>query len=614
MKIEYKDVAVVMDFLNDAMKKEKEWLAVNPEMESITPDGFLFFDTAKEAEEFQSKEGNQKMKLLPMEATWKFMEIEVNASIASGYFDDVKIDPTEISQIQEQINFSHTAKGLEELMQSFDWSYTFYDPLEANAEIDSQDDRLLFERLDYLMEQLQQVAASSGRGALLVENLTAKYWTGQPMEAQIVSQFSKEHHIHNNLSLNMIQRAEHPISKEVLDAAETALRNGENWMAYNTHSYLLELSDVQFFSTNDEANQYARDNISDQDGFKVIPFNSVQDILKQIPYGQMVQEPSMRIDPDRNPLINKDGNAFTDALIDHIESQQNLNNKNHVMNENNFSYLKDNVKFSGFGESLVGELEKNLKEQKPEFQLHFTTQINNRPFNATLQFGRSENSDMYFFNGYKASIEKKNGEKVEQSFRLYKGKGVKAKEAYNLLQGRAVFKELTNKDDQPYKAWLQLDFENKDKYENHAVKQYHEKYGYDLKEAVSKFPVVELDGGKNEEDLLKSLERGNTQSVTMEINGNPEKMFLEANPQYKTINVYNGELKLMKHEELPMKNSKDMKQDVSQGKGQEQSASQEIKQDTKPAVKQGQKPGASQKGNDSLLPKKRTGKKNKIKM
>lgn len=606
MKIEYKDVAVVMDFLNDAMKKEKQWLAVNPKMESITPDGFLFFDTAKEAEEFQAKEGNQEMKLLPMEATWKLMEIEVNAFIASGYFDDVKIDPTEISQIQEQINFSHTAEGLEELMQSFDWSYTFYDPLEANAEIDSQDDRVLFERLDYLMEQLQQVAASSGRGALLVENLTAKYWTGLPMEVQIVSLFNKEQHIHNNLSLNMIQGVEHPISKEVLDAAETALLNGNNWMAYNTHSYLLELSDVQFFSTNDEADQYARDNISDQDSFRVIHFNSVQDILKEIPYGQMVlgPEPSMRIDPDRNPLINKDGNAFTDALIDHIEVQQNLNNKNHVMNENNLNYLKDNVKFSGFGESLYGELEKNLKEQKAEFQLHFTTQINNRPFNATLQFGRSENSDMYFFNGYKASIEKKNGDKVEQSFRLYKGKGVKAKEAYNLLQGRAVFKELTNKDDQPYKAWLQLDFENKDKYDNHAVKQYHEKYGYDLKEAVAKFPVLDLDGGKKEEDLLKSLEKGNTQSVTMEINGNPEKMFLEANPQYKTINVYNSELKLMKHEELPM----------TQGKSKEQSVSQKMGKDNKPEVKQGQKPVASQKANDSLLPKKRTGKKNKIKM
>lgn len=597
----------VFDFseqLHQATRNDMNWFAYDTSLESVTARDIDVFASEKEANEFKAEKENfgESFQVLPIDAASRNIDeliiIELNEN---DQYPDVNLDVSEVLDIQDRLNFIHTAEGLEKLMQSFDWSDTFYDPLYANTEAESDQDKEEHNRLEFLIEQMKEISGSGAKGKELVEGLVDRYWREQPMEVQIASLFSAEQSIQN-----MIKDSEHPISKEVLDAAENALRNGENWMAYNTHSYLLDLPDVHFCSTNDEANKYAHDNISDRDGFKVIHFNSVHDILKQIPYGQTVPaiEPSMRTDPDSNPLINKDGNAFTDALIDHIEAQQNLNNKNDVMNENNLKYLKDNVKFSGFGESLFGELEKNLKAQKPEFQLHFTTQINNRPFNATLEFGRSENSEMYFFNGYKASIEKKNGEKVEQSFRLYKGKGVKAKEAYNLLQGRAVFKELTNKDDQPYKAWLQLDFENKDKYENHLVKQYHEKYGYDLKEAVSKFPVLEMDGTKNEDDLLKSLEKGNTQSVTMEINGNPEKMFLEANPQYKTINVYNCELKLMKHEELPL----------AQGKRQEQSVSQEIGKDNKPEVKQGQKPVASQKANDSLLPKKRTGKKNKMKI
>lgn len=604
MKILSEDVFDFSEQLHQAARNDMNWFAYDTSLESVTAREIDVFASEKEANEFKSEKENfgEIFQVLPIDAVSRNVdELIIIELHENDQYPDIYLDVSEVLDIQDRLNFNQTAEGLEELMQSFDWSHTFYDPLYANTEAESDQDKAEHNRLESLIEQMKEIHGSGSKEKELVELLADRYWRDQPMEAQIVSLFGAEPNIQN-----MIKASEHPISKEVLDTAETALLNGNNWMAYNTHSYLLELSDVQFFSTNDEANQYARDNISDQDGFRVIHFNSVHDILKQIPYGQTVPaiEPSMRTDPDSNPLINKDGNAFTDALIDHIEAQQNLNNKNDVMNENNLKYLKDNVKFSGFGESLFGELEKNLKAQKPEFQLHFTTQINNRPFNATLEFGRSENSEMYFFNGYKASIEKKNGEKVEQSFRLYKGKGVKAKEAYNLLQGRAVFKELTNKDDQPYKAWLQLDFENKDKYENHLVKQYHEKYGYDLKEAVSKFPVLEMDGTKNEDDLLKSLEKGNTQSVTMEINGNPEKMFLEANPQYKTINVYNSELKLMKHEELPL----------VQGKSKEQSVSQEIGKDNKPEVKQGQKPGASQKANDSLLPKKRTGKKNKMKI
>ena len=279
-----------------------------------------------------------------------------------------------------------------------------------------------------------------------------------------------------------------------------------------------------------------------------------------------------------------------------------VNEKQSIMNTKNFDYLKDNLKYMGFGEKQHEALEANLKEGKDSFQLTFNADVNKKPFEAVLQFRKSDNSDMYFLNSYHATLERSNGEKKDQTFYLNKGKGVTAKEAYNLLEGRPVFKELTNKQNEPYKAWIQLDFENKDKHNNHEVKQFHENYGYDLKAAVGKYAVKELDGGDNEKKLLQSLEKGNIQSVSIEKDGTAVKMFIEANPQYKTVTLYDEQMKRVQKESLgqyqsvqPM-NGKEVKQ-----------SSQEEKQETKQDVKQEKNTNKKKKDDieDSLLPKKR---------
>lgn len=280
------------------------------------------------------------------------------------------------------------------------------------------------------------------------------------------------------------------------------------------------------------------------------------------------------------------------------------------MNENNYGYLKDNIKYMGFGENQHDELAQHLKEGKDAFQMTFKTELHKKPFEAVLQFRRPENSDMYFLNSYHASLERTNGDKVEQTFYLNKGKGVTAKEAYNLLEGRAVLKELTNKAGDPYKAWIQLDFD-KNKNNNHEVKQYHENYGYDLKAAVSKYAVVELDGADREKSLLQSLQKGNIQSVSIGVNGSEQKMFMEANPQYKAVTLYDGGMKRVQKEELAQYqavhpvNGAAIKEKV-----------QEEKQDVKQKNKQSQKVSVKNKdaADDSLLPKKRIRQKKGLKI
>jgi hypothetical protein len=61
---------------------------------------------------------------------------------------------------------------------------------------------------------------------------------------------------------------------------------------------------------------------------------------------------------------------------------------------------------------------------------------------------------------------------LSQTIYLNKGRGITIKEAYNLLNGRSIHKDLSNKEGQKYQAWLQLDFkqiDNNGNYKNKTV-------------------------------------------------------------------------------------------------------------------------------------------------
>lgn len=275
------------------------------------------------------------------------------------------------------------------------------------------------------------------------------------------------------------------------------------------------------------------------------------------------------------------------------------------MNNENLQYLSDNIKYMGFGENLKADLEKNMNEGKDGFQLHYQAEINKKPFEATLNFRKSDSSDMYFFNNYNATLDKANGEKMEQTFYLNKGKGITTKEAFNLLEGRAVHKELVTKEGQPYKAWIQLDTGTKDRNNNFEIKQYHENYGFDLKAAVMKFAITELKDPEKEKVLMQSLQKGNLQSVTIEKDGSSHKMFIEADPQFKKVNLYDTNMKLVAKESI----------EISQSVGKTEASlavKEELGNDKKKELKQELKPekGKVEKKNDkTLLPKKREGSK-----
>jgi ribosomal protein L12E/L44/L45/RPP1/RPP2 len=91
---------------------------------------------------------------------------------------------------------------------------------------------------------------------------------------------------------------------------------------------------------------------------------------------------------------------------------------------------------------------------------------------------------------------------------------------------------------QKYNAWIQLNFGEKDSYDNYKVRQYRPQYGFDLEKTLQKYPIAELKQQDLKTVLIKSLKKGNRHPVTFEKSNKTERMLIEANPQYKTINIF----------------------------------------------------------------------------
>jgi len=314
---------------------------------------------------------------------------------------------------------------------------------------------------------------------------------------------------------------EHVISPEVLGQAEAELSRGNAWVAYNSIPYFLERGGIWFFKHQDEAGEFSANNISEYDNYIVIHARSVADMTEQITYA--------------SPL---------DASIQTNDINSSLL-KNETMNENNLEYLKKNLMYAGFDDKLNIDLESSIREGKPEFQLQYGAEFNNRKMDMTLHFKKGDQNEMYFFNRFDATL----GDR-QQMFYMNKGNSMTVKEAFNLLEGRAVNKDLVNKEGQKYNAWVQLDFGAREESGNYKMERYHEKYGYDLEKALSAYPVRELNDQKTKENLIQSLEKGNLQAVHVPTNGKEQMFFISANPKDRTVDIFDKQMKPVQHETL----------------------------------------------------------------
>lgn len=343
-----------------------------------------------------------------------------------------------------------------------------------------------------------------------------------------------------------------------------AIEKGDQWMTYlHPVDQILDHQSIETWNSKSAAQRFCETNSSDR---CLVIYAHIESFLQEM-NKSMVQ----KRDKDSNS-ININTETVGDVTIRKQQDQQLNHFKNlSIMNDKNFDYLSNQLKYTGFGEELKEQLKEKMQKQEPQFTLTLQKDFGKDQTVATLQFRKSEESDMYFFNRYSLTLKNdQHSDPLKQTFFISnKDANITLKEAYNLLNGRAIHKELSNKEGEKYNAWLQIDFKEIDKQGNYKMRPFYEGYKYDLKATLDKHPIKEMQNETDSQRLMESLQRGNRQSVTLAINGKEQKLFIEAVPQFRSLNFYEASGQRIRTDKLYENNS------------QEQSAKKDTKQSTK---------------------------------
>lgn len=219
--------------------------------------------------------------------------------------------------------------------------------------------------------------------------------------------------------------------------------------------------------------------------------------------------------------------------------------------------LHNTVKYTGFDVD-INYLREQMALSQPEFRIEIKKEMSGKlhagkKMTYVLPFTKSQTEENYFLNSFHATLKRPGLPDISNGF--YTDSRVVAREAFNLLEGRAVEKKYNRhtkveedgktsyvpiKDD-TYQAWRKIDFADKDTKGNYKLLSYGEGYGFDFDEKLSKIPLKHpLD-----ENDVKDLKKGELLAVTYEKEGISLKGYLEANPRGWNFTMRDTDLKLI---------------------------------------------------------------------
>lgn len=209
-------------------------------------------------------------------------------------------------------------------------------------------------------------------------------------------------------------------------------------------------------------------------------------------------------------------------------------------------YLKAQFRYLGFGESekLHKDLEAGINGPEKSFEIK-TTSDRTQPGNTVefaIKFNKSEKGGV-FLNSYDATLNNAKGESLTQNFKVTKDNYFTAKEAVNLLEGRAVKTEFHNPNtDKRESTFVKLDFaQEKNKWNNYNFQSFHQNYGVNTEKIVEKSKLI-FDKPEYKDSVIKSLEKGNVVKVKFEMNDQVIEGKAILNPQDRNLKLYDNDM------------------------------------------------------------------------
>lgn len=196
--------------------------------------------------------------------------------------------------------------------------------------------------------------------------------------------------------------------------------------------------------------------------------------------------------------------------------------------QDNALSLHDQLQRHGFT-GLHSKLAEQMRQEQSRFSIPVSYYVNEKErLDHQLSFSKNQ-AGLYQLDGFKTALhnELKPEENKEHYFSAVKG--IDNVQAYNLLQGRSVLQDRT---------WTQLDFNDKNADGNYRIKEFHTAYGFDLEKVLKALPLKKFNNTPGADGLSDALKQGKREAVSFEKDGKEQRYYIEANPQYKSVNIY----------------------------------------------------------------------------
>ena len=218
----------------------------------------------------------------------------------------------------------------------------------------------------------------------------------------------------------------------------------------------------------------------------------------------------------------------------------------HQKDQEQLQHHKDQLKYLGFGEGeqLRNDLKEGIDSHQRNFEIKAVankTQLGNT-VSFAIKYARLDQGDIVL-NSYDGNLTNDKGANILQNFKVNKDNHFSAKEAINLLEGRAVKIAYTNPlTDLREQAFVKLNLsEEKNKSGNYNFQTFSKDYGINTRQIVEKSNLI-FDRPEQREKALKSLEQGDIVKVKISIEDKLIDAKAVLNPQYKTLNLYDTEM------------------------------------------------------------------------
>ncbi|MCH5717810.1 hypothetical protein [Niabella hibiscisoli] len=200
--------------------------------------------------------------------------------------------------------------------------------------------------------------------------------------------------------------------------------------------------------------------------------------------------------------------------------------------DENLKYLDNGHFYLGFGKGHSEEVSANLNNGVEQFSVNHPDRFHGKEIDYRIDHKRSAESGWISISGFLLTPREK--PEAQQYFGVFKNRGFTAKEAFNLVEGRAVCKDHW-KDNEKYQSWHVLNFEKKTAKGNAKIDNYHENYGYDVAKALQNLNWSKVTGQGMPPWAEENLRKGDPLRGTLEVNGMDVEANIIANPKSREV-------------------------------------------------------------------------------